>query len=73
MHTESEIATCTKCGRKGARRENGIPPAWRVELQDQLLCPICWGPDANESGESFEELLRIHGEGFGNGGPVAKG
>lgn len=90
MHTEATITKCTNCGRTGVMRENGIPANWRLEHQDQLLCPVCWGPDecppfdplaekvmvpstwADKPRDPvLEELLRVHREGFGNGGPVA--
>lgn len=45
MHTDPTLTKCTNCGRTGVMRENGIPAAWRREHQDQLLCPVCWGPD----------------------------
>jgi len=48
MHTDPQLVHCSKCNRIGATAKgNGIPAGWRLELQDQLLCPICWGSYAD--------------------------
>jgi hypothetical protein len=46
VHSPPELTECETCGRPGARRENGIPAAWRLNVQGELQCPICWGEPA---------------------------
>lgn len=48
VHSEITLCKCSTCGRSGVMRENGIPANWRLQHQDQLLCPVCWGPNPSE-------------------------
>lgn len=53
MNRELTLTQCTKCGKTGVLPDNGnVPAGWRREVQDQLLCPVCWGPSTNNVNSS---------------------